>query len=166
MNTSDIARNNACKYKLLEMVENGEIDKDSLIRNLISSMSEAEVSYFARRNDYIQKDLSNNYEDRLKSLVKTFAIEMLKFVDSESDGYAFGFSKAHGFCNNFYSFVRGDKILYEYFKLLLCAEAYRLNAKSTHYPFNCDDDAYELEKMGGLYRNPHRIAFLRNLVSN
>ena len=40
--------------ELLEMVEQGMVDKDSLIQDLLGWMSEAEVEQFARRNDYIQ----------------------------------------------------------------------------------------------------------------
>ena len=40
--------------QLLEMVDEGIIDKDSLIADLLGWMSEDEVAEFARRNDYIQ----------------------------------------------------------------------------------------------------------------
>ena len=40
--------------ELLEMVEQGMVDKDSLIQDLLGWMSEDEVEQFARRNDYIQ----------------------------------------------------------------------------------------------------------------
>lgn len=40
--------------QLLEMVDEGLIDKDSLIADLLGWMSEDEVAEFARRNDYIQ----------------------------------------------------------------------------------------------------------------
>jgi hypothetical protein len=39
--------------ELLDMVEQGAIDRDSLIRDLLGWMSEADVAEFARRNDYI-----------------------------------------------------------------------------------------------------------------
>jgi hypothetical protein len=42
--------------QLLDMVEQGVIDRDSLILDLLGWMSEAEVAEFARRNDYITDD--------------------------------------------------------------------------------------------------------------
>lgn len=48
--------------ELLDMVEQGLIDKDSLIQDLLGWMSEAEVEQFARRNDYIQS-LDEDEED-------------------------------------------------------------------------------------------------------
>ena len=48
--------------ELLEMVEQGMIDKDSLIQDLLGWMSEAEVEQVARRNDYIQS-LDEDEED-------------------------------------------------------------------------------------------------------
>ena len=48
--------------ELLEMVEQGMIDKDSLIQDLLGWMSEADVEQFARRNDYIQS-LDEDEED-------------------------------------------------------------------------------------------------------
>ena len=48
--------------ELLEMVEQGMIDKDSLIQDLLGWMSEDEVEQFARRNDYIQS-LDEDEED-------------------------------------------------------------------------------------------------------
>ena len=41
---------------LLDMVEQGVVDKDSLIQDLLGWMSEDEVEEFARRNDYLQQD--------------------------------------------------------------------------------------------------------------
>ena len=38
---------------LLGMVEQGVVDKDALIQDLLGWMSEDEVKEFARRNDYI-----------------------------------------------------------------------------------------------------------------
>ena len=48
--------------ELLEMVEQGMVDKDSLIQDLLGWMSEDEVEQFARRNDYIQS-LDEDEED-------------------------------------------------------------------------------------------------------
>lgn len=39
--------------QLLEMVDEGLIDKDSLIQDLLGWLSESEVQEFAARNDYI-----------------------------------------------------------------------------------------------------------------
>jgi hypothetical protein len=39
--------------ELLDLVEQGVIDRDSLIRDLLGWMSEEDVAEFARRNDYI-----------------------------------------------------------------------------------------------------------------
>lgn len=46
-------RENTCK--LLDMVEQGLINKDSLIHNLLNWMSEAEVTEFMERN-YFDED--------------------------------------------------------------------------------------------------------------
>ena len=51
--------NQACREmtrKLLDLVEQGAIDRDSLIRDLLGWMSEEDVAEFARRNDYITHD--------------------------------------------------------------------------------------------------------------
>jgi hypothetical protein len=42
--------------ELLDLVEQGVIDRDNLIRDLLGWMSESDVSEFARRNDYITDD--------------------------------------------------------------------------------------------------------------
>jgi hypothetical protein len=42
--------------ELLDLVEQGVIDRNSLILDLLGWMSEAEVAEFARRNDYITDD--------------------------------------------------------------------------------------------------------------
>jgi len=42
--------------ELLDLVEQGVIDRDNLIRDLLGWMSEAEVAEFVRRNDYITDD--------------------------------------------------------------------------------------------------------------
>ena len=46
---------------LLQAVEQGTIDKDVLIRDLLGWMSEADVAEFADRNDYIR--LHDDEED-------------------------------------------------------------------------------------------------------
>lgn len=50
----DARRSRPYTTKLLDMVEQGVVDKDSLIQDLLGWMSEDEVKEFARRNDYIQ----------------------------------------------------------------------------------------------------------------
>jgi hypothetical protein len=42
--------------ELLDLVEQGVIDRDNLIRDLLGWMSESDVAEFARRNDYITDD--------------------------------------------------------------------------------------------------------------
>lgn len=42
--------------RILDMVEQGALDKDSLINDLLGWMSEDEVKEFARANDLIQYD--------------------------------------------------------------------------------------------------------------
>ena len=42
--------------ELLDMAEQGLIDWETLARDALGWMSEAEVAEFARRNDYIQED--------------------------------------------------------------------------------------------------------------
>lgn len=54
------SRRHTCE--LLDMVEQGLIDKDSLIQDLLGWMSESDVAEFARRNDYIQ-DLDEDEEE-------------------------------------------------------------------------------------------------------
>ena len=49
----DSYRSRAVTCKLLDLVEQGVLDKDSLIQDLLGWMSESEVAEFARRNDYI-----------------------------------------------------------------------------------------------------------------
>jgi DNA-binding ferritin-like protein (Dps family) len=39
--------------EILDLVEQGVIDRDNLIRDLLGWMSESDVAEFARRNDYI-----------------------------------------------------------------------------------------------------------------
>lgn len=47
-------RENTCK--MLEMVDQGLINKDDLIYDLINWMSEAEVTEFMERNDFIDDE--------------------------------------------------------------------------------------------------------------
>ena len=42
--------------KLIEMVEEGAINKDHLIKDLLNWMSEADVTEFAEANHYIEED--------------------------------------------------------------------------------------------------------------
>lgn len=42
--------------ELLDLAEQGVIDWESLARDLLGWISEAEVAEFARRNDYVQGD--------------------------------------------------------------------------------------------------------------
>ena len=52
----DARRSRRYTTALLDMVEQGVVDKDSLIQDLLGWMSEDEVKEFARRNDYLQAD--------------------------------------------------------------------------------------------------------------
>lgn len=61
----DARRSRLYTTQLLDMVEQGLIDKDSLISDLLGWMSEDEVKDFARRNDYIQEDPEDEDEDEL-----------------------------------------------------------------------------------------------------
>jgi hypothetical protein len=58
----DSYRSRRYTCELLDMVEQGMVDKDSLIADLLGWMSESDVAEFARRNDYIQ-DLDEEDED-------------------------------------------------------------------------------------------------------
>ena len=49
----DSYRSRRYTCELLSLVEDGMIDKDTLIRDLLGYLSESEVADFARRNDYI-----------------------------------------------------------------------------------------------------------------
>ncbi len=42
--------------QMLQMVEDGVVDKDYLIQDLLGYLSEAEVEDFMRRNDYIREE--------------------------------------------------------------------------------------------------------------
>ena len=52
----DARRSRPYTTRLLEMVEEGLIDKDSLINDLLGYLSESEVRHFCRSNDYIAYD--------------------------------------------------------------------------------------------------------------
>lgn len=49
--------------KLLEMAEGGEIDWETLARDALGWMSEADVAEFARSNDFIQYDPEDEDND-------------------------------------------------------------------------------------------------------
>ena len=49
----DSYRSRRYTCELLSLVEDGMIDKDTLIRDLLGYLSESEVADFARRNDLI-----------------------------------------------------------------------------------------------------------------
>ena len=49
----DTRRTRAYTCALLDMVDQGVVDKDSLIQDLLGYLSEAEVQDFCRTNDYI-----------------------------------------------------------------------------------------------------------------
>ena len=49
----DSYRSRRYTCELLSLVEDGMLDKDALIRDLLGWMSESEVADFACRNDYI-----------------------------------------------------------------------------------------------------------------
>ena len=60
----DSYRSRRYTCELLDMVEQGMIDKDSLIKDLLGWMSESDVAEFARRNDYIQDlDGDDSYDE-------------------------------------------------------------------------------------------------------
>ena len=52
----DARRSRLYTTELLDMVEQGLIDKDSLISDLLGWMSEEDVKQFCRSNDYIAYD--------------------------------------------------------------------------------------------------------------
>ena len=58
----DSYRSRRYTCELLDMVEQGMIDKDYLISDLLNWMSEADVEQFARSNDYIPS-LDDDSED-------------------------------------------------------------------------------------------------------
>ena len=43
-------------YQLLQMVDDGVVDKDYLIQDLLGYLSEDEVEEFMRKNDYIREE--------------------------------------------------------------------------------------------------------------
>jgi len=51
-----MARTREYTCRLLDMVEQGALDKDSLINDLLGWMSEDDVKEFARANDIIRYD--------------------------------------------------------------------------------------------------------------
>jgi len=52
-NQQDSYRSRRYTCELLSLVEDGMIDKDTLIRDLLGYLSESEVADFARKNDII-----------------------------------------------------------------------------------------------------------------
>lgn len=52
----DARRSRPYTCTMLDMVEQGAVDKDTLITDLLGYLSEDEVKDFARRNDYIPND--------------------------------------------------------------------------------------------------------------
>ena len=52
----DMYRSRAVTCALLDAVDEGIIDRDTLIQDLLGWMSEADVAEFARRNDYLVLD--------------------------------------------------------------------------------------------------------------
>lgn len=52
----DARRSRKYTTALLDMAEQGLIDWETLARDALGWMSEAEVEEFARRNDYLQDD--------------------------------------------------------------------------------------------------------------
>lgn len=46
--------------QLLQMVEDGVVDKDYLIQDLLGYLSESEVEDFMRRNDYMREEEEEN----------------------------------------------------------------------------------------------------------
>ncbi len=56
---ADSRRSRPNTFKLLDMINEGGVDKDSLINDLLGFMSDSDVGDFMRRNDYIQDDSDN-----------------------------------------------------------------------------------------------------------
>jgi hypothetical protein len=52
----DPRKTRAYTCALLDMVDQGLVDRDHLIQDLLGWMSEADVAEFARRNEYIQDE--------------------------------------------------------------------------------------------------------------
>ena len=59
----DSYRSRRYTCELISLVEDGMVDKDALIRDLLGYLSESEVADFARRNDYITWLDSDEDED-------------------------------------------------------------------------------------------------------
>ena len=59
----DARRSRPYTTELLDMVEQGMIDKDNLINDLLGFLSEDEVRQFCRSNDYIAYDPDGEEED-------------------------------------------------------------------------------------------------------
>lgn len=59
----DAYRSRKATCDLIDMAEQGMLDWETLARDLLGWMSEAEVAEFARRNDYIQGDDEELDED-------------------------------------------------------------------------------------------------------
>lgn len=59
----DARRSRPYTTELLDMVEQGMIDKDSLINDLLGWMSEEDVKQFCRSNDYIAYDPEDEEDD-------------------------------------------------------------------------------------------------------
>ena len=59
----DARMSRRCTTQLLDWVEQGVIDKDSLIRDLLVWMDENEVEQFARGMDYITGEDEDEDED-------------------------------------------------------------------------------------------------------
>ena len=59
----DARRSRPYTTELLDMVEQGLIDKDSLINDLLGFLSEDEVRQFCRSNDYISYDPDSEEDD-------------------------------------------------------------------------------------------------------
>ena len=63
----DMYRSRAVTCALLDAVDEGIIDRDTLIQDLLGWMSEADVAEFARRNDYLVLDEEEEEEEELPS---------------------------------------------------------------------------------------------------
>ncbi len=62
----DSYRSRRYTCELLSLVEDGMIDKDTLIRDLLGYLSESEVADFARKNDiitWLDRDEDEDYQE-------------------------------------------------------------------------------------------------------
>lgn len=59
----DARRSRPYTTELLDMVEQGMVDKDNLISDLLGFMSEQDVKDFCRSNDYIPNDPDSDEGD-------------------------------------------------------------------------------------------------------